>query len=415
MLSRRSVGAVARSGKRFLSTSEAAGIKVSSIDDGRAVSEVSLVVKAGARYAPAHTPAVAHILNKFAFRDTSAKSALRLCRESELLGGQLSSHLGREHLVLTAKFLREDLPYFVSALSNVASSTEFKPHELVEQVIPLASLEYQLAHANPEYVALENAYKALFRKGLGNALISNPKTATFTLEDVKAFSREAYTKANVSIVARGIVERDLLEIVGDKFGSLSSGSALSSVKTQAANGDIRVEAKGPNVVVLALPSSQPNCPKMAALASHLGSETRSVKWSLGGTTPLGRLSDKTGASISAKYVPYSDASVLLITVASDSALVAKDALTGVAKVLQGVAAEGISSEELTRAVAKARVSSISAAENNVVLSSLHKPLTDFSIATTDSIKDAASVLVKGPKALSSVGNIVDLPYADELF
>lgn len=415
MLSRRSVGAVSRSGKRFLSTTEAAGIKISSVDDGRAVSEVSLVVKAGARYAPAHTPGVAHLLNKFAFRDTSAKSALRLCRESEILGGQLTSRLGREHLVLSAKFLREDLPYFVNALSNVAAQTEYKPHEFTEHVLPLAALEYQLAHANPEYVALENAYKAVFRKGLGNALLSNTKTATYTLKDVENFGREAYTKANISIVARGVVEKDLVELVGDKFASLATGTGLSAPKTQAFNGDVRVEAKGPNVIVLALPSSQPNCPKMAALASHLGTKEKSVKWSLGGSTPLGRLSHNTGASISARYVPYSDASVLFITVAADSALVAKDAIVGVSKALQGIASEGITSEELTRAVAKARVDSISAAETNVVLSALHKPLTDFSIATTDSIKDAASVLVKGPKALSSVGNVVDLPYADELF
>ena len=43
----------------------------------------------------------------------------------ELLGGQLSAKSTRESLILKAKFLSSDLPYFAELLAEVASQTKF--------------------------------------------------------------------------------------------------------------------------------------------------------------------------------------------------------------------------------------------------------------------------------------------------
>jgi ubiquinol-cytochrome c reductase core subunit 2 len=47
-------------------------------------------------------------------------------REAELLGAELTSYHTRENLILQAKFLRDDLPYFVELLGEVAASTKFE-------------------------------------------------------------------------------------------------------------------------------------------------------------------------------------------------------------------------------------------------------------------------------------------------
>ena len=56
---------------------------------------------------------------------TWKRSALRITREAELLGAALESHHSRENLVIGAKFLREDLPYFVELLGEVISQTKY--------------------------------------------------------------------------------------------------------------------------------------------------------------------------------------------------------------------------------------------------------------------------------------------------
>jgi len=58
-------------------------------------------------------------------QSTERRSALRIQRESELLGSELSTYHSRESLVLGAKFLRDDLPYFVELLAEVVSQTKF--------------------------------------------------------------------------------------------------------------------------------------------------------------------------------------------------------------------------------------------------------------------------------------------------
>jgi len=57
---------------------------------------------------------------------TERRSTLRIQRESELLGAKLQSYHSRENLVIGAKFLRDDLPYFVELLAEVATITKYQ-------------------------------------------------------------------------------------------------------------------------------------------------------------------------------------------------------------------------------------------------------------------------------------------------
>jgi ubiquinol-cytochrome c reductase core subunit 2 len=58
-------------------------------------------------------------------QSTTKRSAMRIVREVELLGGDLSAWHSRENLVLRAKFLREDLAYFTELLAEVISKSRY--------------------------------------------------------------------------------------------------------------------------------------------------------------------------------------------------------------------------------------------------------------------------------------------------
>ena len=53
------------------------------------------------------------------------RSGLRLNREVELLGGELFSYHSRENIILRAKFLKNDLPYFAELLAEVIAKTSY--------------------------------------------------------------------------------------------------------------------------------------------------------------------------------------------------------------------------------------------------------------------------------------------------
>lgn len=61
----------------------------------------------------------------YGFQTTQRRSALRIAREAELLGGQLTASHTRETLVIEASFLRDDLPYFAELLAEVVSQTKY--------------------------------------------------------------------------------------------------------------------------------------------------------------------------------------------------------------------------------------------------------------------------------------------------
>lgn len=46
-------------------------------------------------------------------------------RETELLGSEILSSRTREAVVFGAKFMKEDLPYFVELFSEVANETRY--------------------------------------------------------------------------------------------------------------------------------------------------------------------------------------------------------------------------------------------------------------------------------------------------
>lgn len=58
-------------------------------------------------------------------KGTERRSTLRIQRESELLGSDIYAHHTRENLVVGAKFLRDDLPYFVELLAEIATQTRY--------------------------------------------------------------------------------------------------------------------------------------------------------------------------------------------------------------------------------------------------------------------------------------------------
>ena len=115
--------ATAASGTFTYQTGDAAGVKIASRDLQGPTTHLAVVAKAGTRYEP--LPGFSDGLEKFAFKNTFRRSALRIVRETELLGGELSAYHSRENLVLSTKFLRDDLPYFAELLGEVISQTKY--------------------------------------------------------------------------------------------------------------------------------------------------------------------------------------------------------------------------------------------------------------------------------------------------
>ncbi|AEO71071.1 uncharacterized protein THITE_2082556 [Thermothielavioides terrestris NRRL 8126] len=427
-LARRGFAAVA-SPKASYEPTTIGDVKVASRDDGGPTTRLAVVAKAGTRYEP--LPGLTVGLEEFAFKNTQKRSALRITRETELLGGQLSSYHTREALVLQANFLREDLPYFVELLGEVLSQTRYTTHEYHEEVEDV--IHAKQAKVDAAAVALDAAHSVAFHTGLGAPLYPTPSTPISSYlneHSVAAFAEAAYSKSNIAVIADGASQAGLSKWIEPFFQAVpaQSPSPLNTAASKYYGGEQRIARLGGNSVVIAFPGAAlgANQPEIAVLVGLLGGES-TIKWSPGFSLLSKAAAAAPGASAKAINFAYSDAGLLAIQINGQAKAVRKAAEESV-KALKSVAEGGVSKENLVKAIAKAKFNLLSASEasgTGLVLtgSSLIHGGQPLQVAesvkalegvTADKLKTAAKTLLEGKASVAAVGDLHVLPFAEEL-
>lgn len=393
-------------GCRAYTTGTVSGVKTAVKPSDAPISEVSVIINAGSRFDT--QPGVAHVLEKFAFRNTANRSALRFARESELLGGQVETFHDRDNIVLRAKFLKQHLPFYVEALGDVLKNTLYNKYELLEDVLPLAAMEAEAAAANAAIRSQEAAYEAAFRTGLGNGLYIE-KHSPVSIDQIKEAAKAAYTKANVTVSGFSVVEKDFNALVSEHFGGLADGAKLEVPETKTYAGDIRIRASGTNAVTLAFPTDAPSS-ALAVVSKILGG-TPTIKWTPGSSL-LGPVAAKTGTKIDTTYTPYSNAAILAVTISGPSSEKVNEAVRFAAREIREISST-IDIDLIQKAVNRLRFVTAQSTEGSSI-TSLTQDI-NINVSSVDAVIKAASSVSGGKVSVGAVGEIHKLPYGSDLF
>lgn len=340
------------------------------------ISSVSVVINGGSK---AGKSGQAHLLSKFSFLNNELKSGLRFTRESELLGGIVSSKVTRDSIILNTQFLREDLPYFVESLNNVLTKTSFRPHELSEIVLPSALNDFTQASKSNAFKGEEALHKISFKKGYGNSLYYDG-SRSFSSEDIKEFSKTVYTSNNVEFFASGVIEEDFKSFLSDL--SLPTTSVESvPVKTYIGK-ESRIQSNGPSYAAIGLPIKPTDFAKFDILSATIGSSL------LPSSSPLSKI----GAT--SRVLKYKDAGLFIVESSGDAAQVSESIKKAKSLI------SSVSSSDLKSSVKSANLL-------QALQSSFESPLS-YSID-----ESAANVKVTDFNYVA-VGDIDVLPFADDL-
>ncbi|KAI9787915.1 MAG: ubiquinol-cytochrome c reductase core subunit 1 [Candelina submexicana] len=425
------------SGSFQYETGDAAGIKIASRDLAGPTTTLALVSKAGTRYQ--FMPGLADGLEKFAFKGTNKRSSLRITREVELLGGELSAYHSRENLVIGAKFLRDDLPYFVELLAEVATQTKYTAHEWSEEVLPSIHLAQKKLLANTKQMALNSAHSLAFHRGLGTALHPTSSTALAKYlhdEYVALYGSVAYTKPNFAVVANGATQDDLSKWVNEFFADAPSQPSPDAPKLQSPQskyfgGEERIAHATSDTMVLAFPGSSSfngkyYKPEVAVLAALLGGQS-SIKWSPGFSLLAKTSANYPGAQVSTSTATYSDAGLLYVTIrgrAKDIRSVSAE----VVKTLKSISAGEVSKDDIKKAVALAKFRALEEGQNieaGLELTGaglvqggkafqIDEVAKNIDAVGEEQIKKAAKSAIEARASVSTVGDLFVLPYAEEI-
>lgn len=350
--------------------SEQSGIKIASADNGGPTTSLSVIVNAGSRYEPA--PGLAHLLQRFAFANTTKRTSFRIHRESELLGGLLQAKTTREHLVIRSDFMREDLPYYVELLGDVVSKTKFTDYELPERIAQLVFFDAMAASKNSLTVALDVCHGVAFRRGLGNSLYADPATMPH-IDAIRSYAQSSYTRPNMTVVASGVQHAELAQFVGEYFADVPSGTAAKPNKTKYFGGESRAKSPAASAFVIGFegkpsPIVASREVDMFVLNSLLDGATH-MKWNVG-TNPLALAAAEAapGVKALAQEFAYSDGGLFTINITGPPSAIRRAAENSVKKLKE--IASGVKSEDMKSAIAKAKFSILSIPENRTLFTEL---------------------------------------------
>lgn len=370
MLSRRLARSIPSSARGY-----ATKVQATDFEAGK-VSSLTVKVNAGSRYAS--KDGISHLLSRFNFQNTRSKSALRLTRETELLGGEFYSKVDRDAIYLTANFLKENLPYFVNALGDVLYKTSFRPHELPEVVLPAAKYDLTVASSNPTFKASELLHSITYRGDLGKPLYYDG-VEKITLDDIKAYADKVYVKENIEIYGKGINPRDLDNFYKDSslYGLPEGKSLLASSAPKTYEGvESRLRSTGASVAAIGVPVKVADFGTYEVLTNFLSSP----------------LSDLSQIISDVKFNKYAQSGLFTLFVIGDAQTVS----TNIKKIVTS-----LKKSQNISAANKYTAAQLALANDNALA-----PLSiDFS-----KVKD----FKLGKYNYVAVGDVNNLPYADEL-
>ncbi|CAN3372866.1 hypothetical protein DIURU_003886 [Diutina rugosa] len=331
--------------------------------------------KAGAK------PGLAHLYSKFNFLNTETKSALRFTRESELLGGQFSSTITRDAVLLKTTFLKQDLPYYVEALGATLASPAFRPHELQEVVLPVAKAEFAAANASNSHKAIEAAHAITYQRGYGRPLLYDG-TQSVTVEDIRQFATDVVNSTNVEVFASGANESDLSKFIQESSFSKIPGGASENIPVISKSGaEVRIPASGESVAALAYAVKPEQFGAYEALSAALGNHFLGVDANSALASIKGAVS---------QLYKYEDAGLFVVTVKGEATQVAES----IRRAKEAVETTSISAEAVKNGELSLALQSIFEFPHSVKISSDKPELPQFNYV--------------------AVGDVDVLPYANEL-
>ncbi|KAJ3160179.1 ubiquinol-cytochrome c reductase core subunit 1 [Geranomyces michiganensis] len=411
------------------------GITIASLDNLGPVSTVALVVNAGSRFDTVDAPGVAHFFKNTVIRNTPGDNIVRTVREAELRGDTLYSAHTREQIIVASDFLRDNLVDAVPLLFENLFNSHFYPYEFL-QTRPAVIEQANASLADPTVKVLDSLHQAAFRTGLGNSLFATaPAAKALKRADLEAFAAKYFTADRIAVVGAGVSHEDLKPLVeeavakfSDRIAKASSAATVAPSKFRA--GEIRIEA-GPKAqahYAVAFPSvayTDAKYPAALVLRALLDG-TKRLKWG-SGSGSAGALSSAATpqTTVTAFEAGYTDAGIIGFYVQGAANEVKGVANKSVAA-FKGLASK-VSDEALARAKKSAIVDAEAALSRDVQVQEIAKSvfatgkvLTTADLAaainkvTAADIQKLAKDATAAKPAVVAYGNLLKLPYSDEL-
>lgn len=170
---------------------------------------------------------ISHFVEHMVFKGTQNRSAQRIAKEIDSIGGNLDAYTSKENIGFNVKVLDEHVPQALDMLADLVLNPTFAPDDIQrEQGVILE--EIKMDEDNPDYLVHE-IFTQNFWKGhpLGRPILGTTSTVkSFGQQTLFDYYGGRFLSGNVVFSAAGNLEHDSFVAQVEKhFANLRSGTA----------------------------------------------------------------------------------------------------------------------------------------------------------------------------------------------
>nr|GEU74223.1 mitochondrial-processing peptidase subunit alpha-like [Tanacetum cinerariifolium] len=218
------------------------GVRIASEASASPAASIGLYVNSGSIYETPVSFGATHLLERMAFKSTANRTHLRLVREVEAIGGNVTASASREQMGYTFDALKTYVPQMVELLVDSARNQVFLDWEIKEQIEKVKAEISEYAN-NPEALLLEAVHSAGYSGALANPLLASEGSLNRLDSTVlEEFVAENYTAPRIVLAASGVEHEELLKYAEPLLSDLPGGAQVAEPQSVYVGGDHRVMA-----------------------------------------------------------------------------------------------------------------------------------------------------------------------------
>jgi predicted Zn-dependent peptidase len=187
-------------------------------------------MRAGSRHEVPELNGISHFVEHMVFKGTKSRSAQRIAREVDAIGGNLDAFTGKETVCFNIKVLDEHVATALDVLSDLVLNPVFAAEEITRERGVILE-EIKMDEDSPDTLVHE-IFMQNFWKGhpLGKPILGTRETVrSFEQNTLVRFFEQRFQSGNMVFSAAGNIEHDsFVEMVAHHFSSLAPGNILSS-------------------------------------------------------------------------------------------------------------------------------------------------------------------------------------------
>ncbi|MBR6740180.1 MAG: insulinase family protein [Clostridia bacterium] len=358
-------------------------------------------VASGSRSEGVGLEGISHYIEHMIFKGTSALSASDLADRIDTLGGEVNAYTTKELTCFYGRVLDEELLEFASLLSSMLTDSAFDP-SAVETERGVILEEIGMYEDNPEDLVSEKLTLGIYEGGpLGHPILGYPSTLEkITSETLRDYIRSHYTSLATVISVAGNYPEGALERIGEMFSPLLKGPRpeVGSAEYRPVTVSAARPTEQSNIVLAfkGLPLGTARRYEMSVLNSCLGGNMSSRLFQ--------RVRERLGLcySIYSYVASHTDTGMLGIYLGCSPSSEEK-ACAEIGAVLNELAREGVTEDEVTRIKRQLRASLLMSLESTSSRSShLGKSMLMYGrIPTPDELRQKLeAVTAEGVNALA---------------